>query len=112
MPRKSADVLRSMTGFGAGSAEGRDLTARAEIRSVSGVYAAAYEGDFEGFGFGLSGGYADANGPNNDVWNVGGFVSKDDVLLRIDPRDYQTNLLRAQAAVSRSRRPCSSTARR
>ncbi|MEH6636523.1 MAG: efflux RND transporter periplasmic adaptor subunit [Halioglobus sp.] len=32
-------------------------------------------------------------------FNVGGFVSKDDVLLRIDPRDYQTNLLRAQAAV-------------
>ena len=26
---------------------------------------------------------------------VGGFVSKDDVLLRIDPRDYETNLLRA-----------------
>jgi RND family efflux transporter MFP subunit len=30
---------------------------------------------------------------------VGGFVAKDEVLLRIDPRDYQTNLLRAQAAV-------------
>ena len=30
---------------------------------------------------------------------VGGFVSEGDVLLRIDPRDYQTNLLRAQAAV-------------
>jgi len=30
---------------------------------------------------------------------VGGFVAKDDVLLRIDPRDYQTSLLRAQAAV-------------
>lgn len=35
MPRKSADVLRSMTGFGAGSAEGRDLSARAEVRSVN-----------------------------------------------------------------------------
>lgn len=33
------------------------------------------------------------------AFNVGGFVFKDDVLLRIDPRDYQTNLLRAQAAV-------------
>ena len=32
-------------------------------------------------------------------FNVGGFVSRDDILLRIDPRDYQTNLLRAQAAV-------------
>ncbi len=33
------------------------------------------------------------------AFNVGGFVRKDDVLLRIDERDYQTNLLRAQAAV-------------
>jgi len=32
-------------------------------------------------------------------FNVGGFVSQGDVLLRIDPRDYQTSLLRAQAAV-------------
>lgn len=32
-------------------------------------------------------------------FNVGGFVAKDDILLRIDARDYQTNLLRAQAAV-------------
>jgi RND family efflux transporter MFP subunit len=30
---------------------------------------------------------------------VGGFVTAGDVLLRIDPRDYQTSLLRAQAAV-------------
>jgi RND family efflux transporter MFP subunit len=30
---------------------------------------------------------------------VGGFVSKDDVLLRIDPRDYETHLLRAEAAL-------------
>ena len=34
-----------------------------------------------------------------DRFNVGGFVSRDEVLLRIDPRDYQTSLLRAQAAV-------------
>ena len=34
-----------------------------------------------------------------DSFNVGGFVSRDEVLLRIDPRDYQTSLLRAQAAV-------------
>ena len=33
------------------------------------------------------------------AFNVGGFVSRGDVLLRIDPRDYQTSLLRAQAAV-------------
>ncbi len=33
------------------------------------------------------------------TFNVGGFVSRDDILLRIDPRDYQTSLLRAQAAV-------------
>lgn len=33
---------------------------------------------------------------------VGGFVSEGDVLLRIDPRDYQTALLRAQAALESS----------
>lgn len=32
-------------------------------------------------------------------FHVGGFVSRDTVLLRIDPRDYQTNLLHAQAAL-------------
>jgi RND family efflux transporter MFP subunit len=32
-------------------------------------------------------------------FTVGGFVSKDEVLLRIDPRDYETNLLRAKAAL-------------
>lgn len=32
-------------------------------------------------------------------FNVGSFVEQDEVLLRIDPRDYQTSLLRAQAAV-------------
>jgi len=30
---------------------------------------------------------------------VGGFVSKDETLLRIDPSDYETNLLRAEASV-------------
>lgn len=33
------------------------------------------------------------------AFHVGGYVRKDDVLLRIDDRDYQTSLLRAQAAV-------------
>lgn len=33
------------------------------------------------------------------AFTVGGFVSKDEVLLRIDPRDYETNLLRAKAAL-------------
>jgi RND family efflux transporter MFP subunit len=33
------------------------------------------------------------------AFTVGGFVSQGDVLLRIDPRDYETNLLRAEAAV-------------
>ncbi len=33
------------------------------------------------------------------AFNVGGFVKKDEILLRIDPRDYQTSLLRAQAAL-------------
>jgi RND family efflux transporter MFP subunit len=33
-------------------------------------------------------------------FNVGAFVSGDHVLLRIDPRDYQTALLRAQSAVA------------
>lgn len=37
-----------------------------------------------------------------DNYLVGGFVSEGDVLLRIDPRDYQTNLLRAQAAVEQA----------
>jgi RND family efflux transporter MFP subunit len=32
-------------------------------------------------------------------FNVGGFVSNGEVLLRIDPRDYETNLLRAEAAL-------------
>ena len=35
----------------------------------------------------------------SEAFNVGGFVARDDILLRIDPRDYQTSLLRAQAAV-------------
>lgn len=34
-----------------------------------------------------------------DNFFVGGFVSEGDVMLRIDPRDYQTDLLRAQASV-------------
>ena len=37
-----------------------------------------------------------------DNYLVGGFVAEGDVLLRIDPRDYQTNLLRAQAAVEQA----------
>ena len=36
----------------------------------------------------------------SDNFNVGGFLREGEVLLRIDPRDYQTNLLRAQAAVA------------
>jgi RND family efflux transporter MFP subunit len=35
----------------------------------------------------------------SESFHVGGFVSAGDVLLRIDPRDYQTNMLRAQAAL-------------
>jgi RND family efflux transporter MFP subunit len=35
----------------------------------------------------------------SDSFNVGGFVARDEVLLRIDPRDFQTTLLRARAAV-------------
>ncbi|MEM7546480.1 MAG: porin [Pseudomonadota bacterium] len=37
--------------------------------------AAAYNGEVRGIGLGLSGGYADENGPDNAVWNVGGYVS-------------------------------------
>jgi RND family efflux transporter MFP subunit len=33
------------------------------------------------------------------AFNVGGFVSRDEILLRIDPRDYETNLLRARASL-------------
>jgi len=36
----------------------------------------------------------------SDNFNVGNFAHKGDVLLRIDPRDYQTGLLRAQAALA------------
>ena len=36
---------------------------------------AAYNGEFGDFGLGISGGYADESGPNNDVWNIGGYVS-------------------------------------
>jgi RND family efflux transporter MFP subunit len=35
----------------------------------------------------------------SDTFLVGGFVEEGEVLLRIDPRDHQTALLRAQAAV-------------
>jgi RND family efflux transporter MFP subunit len=33
------------------------------------------------------------------AFHVGGYVARDEVLLRIDPRDYQTNLLHAEAAL-------------
>lgn len=33
------------------------------------------------------------------AFNVGGFISKDELLLSIDPRDYETTLLRMQASV-------------
>ncbi len=36
---------------------------------------AAYNGDFGDFGVGISGGYGDGDGANNDVWNIGGNVS-------------------------------------
>ncbi|GHD32576.1 RND superfamily efflux pump MFP component [Halioglobus pacificus] len=35
----------------------------------------------------------------SDNFNVGGFVAEGETLLRVDPRDYQTDLLRAQAAL-------------
>ena len=34
-----------------------------------------------------------------ETFLVGGFVAAGDVILRIDPRDYKTRLLRAQAAL-------------
>jgi predicted porin len=36
---------------------------------------AAYAGSFDNFGFGISGAYGDAKGPNNDQWHVAGNVS-------------------------------------
>ncbi|MDP4650424.1 MAG: hypothetical protein NWS56_01575, partial [Haliea sp.] len=33
------------------------------------------------------------------TFNVGGFLQKDEVLLRIDPRDYQARQARAEAAI-------------
>ena len=35
----------------------------------------------------------------SETFNVGGFVNAGDVLLRIDPRDYQARLARAEAAL-------------
>ena len=35
----------------------------------------------------------------SEAFNVGGFVDQGDVLLRIDPRDYQARLARAEAAL-------------
>lgn len=46
---------------------------------------------------------AEVGGRITDVsptFNVGGFAEAGEVLLRIDPRDYQTALLRAQSAVA------------
>lgn len=37
--------------------------------------AGAYNGEFDGFGIGVHAGYADENGPNNDVWAVGAYVT-------------------------------------
>lgn len=45
---------------------------------------------------------AEVNGRIIEVspqFTVGGFVDKDEVLLRIDPRDHETNLLRTEAAL-------------
>lgn len=36
---------------------------------------AGYNGEFQNFGFGVHGGYADEEGANNDVWAVGAYVS-------------------------------------
>lgn len=36
---------------------------------------AAFSTDFDGFGFGISGGYVDSDGANNDSWSVGANVS-------------------------------------
>lgn len=36
----------------------------------------------------------------SEAFNVGGFVRRDEVLLQIDPRDYETALLRARSAVA------------
>jgi len=38
----------------------------------------------------------------SDNFHVGSYVAEGDVILRIDPRDYQTSLLRAQAALESS----------
>ncbi len=43
--------------------------------------AAAYNGEFDGVGFGVSGGYADESGPNNEVYNVGGYISYSGFIL-------------------------------
>ncbi len=61
----------SLSADGAGDSNNPVFEGGDEFWSV----AAAYNGEFQGFGFGISGGYADESGPNNDVWNVGGYAS-------------------------------------
>lgn len=39
----------------------------------------------------------------SESFNAGGFVSRGDVLLKIDPSDYETGLLRAKSAVASAR---------
>ena len=34
-----------------------------------------------------------------DNFEIGGFIKRNEVILRIDPRDYETNIIKAQAAV-------------
>ena len=51
----------------------------------------AYNSEFEGFGVGVSAGYADANGSDNDVYNVGGYVSTAGFTLAGGYQDAGTN---------------------
>jgi hypothetical protein len=48
---------------------------------------AVYSGDFNGFGVGISGGYADSDGSDMETWHVGGNVSSSGFTLAVHYED-------------------------
>lgn len=59
---------------------------------------AAYSGEYEGFGLGVHGGYADEEGPNNDVWAIGAYVSASGLTLAGGYQDGDAAYLDGAAA--------------
>lgn len=63
--------LPSLGADGAGDSNNPVFEGGDEFRS----FGAAYNGQIQGVGVGISGGYADENGARNDVYNIGGYIS-------------------------------------